>query len=372
MARKERTRRGFGSIRKLPSGRHQATYTGPDLVRHKAPQTFEAKEDAEGWLYAQRAAVTGEDWTPPAAKKPKAITVAEYADAWLADRDLKPRTRHHYRYLLDDHVLPTLGALPVKAVTPAAVRTWHAQLDTGPTAKVHAYALLKSILGTAVDDEMLATNPCRVRGASRVKRAREIHPATLDELATITEAMPERLRLLVPLSAWCALRFGEVTELRRRDLDLKRGVLHVRRGVVRAAGQVIVDTPKTAAGVRTVAIPPHLHPMVKRHLHDHAQIGLDGLLFYGVKGGQLAHSSLLWQFKRAAEAAGRDDLTPHALRHTGAVLAAQSGATLAELMARLGHATPDMAMRYQHAATGRDRVIAEALSRLVEPRVDSK
>jgi len=366
MTRKARTRRTFGAIRKLPSGRYQASYSGPDLVRHKAPQTFTARIDAEGWLHRQRRAVEGEDWTPPAAPKPRSVTVAGYADAWLSDRDIKPRTRHHYRYLLDRHILPTFGTMLVKAVSPAAVRAWHASLDTGPTARAHAYALLRSIMGTAVEDEIIPTNPCRIRSASTVKRARQIRPAGLDELTTITERMPERLRLLVLLSAWCALRFGEVAELRRRDVDLRRGVVRVRRGVVRAGGQVVVDTPKTAAGVRDVAIPPHLLPMVRQHLRDHAQIGPDGLLFYGVRGGQLAHSSLLWQFNLAAEAAGRDDLTPHALRHTGAVLAAQSGATLAELMSRLGHTTPTMAMAYQHASAERDLVIARALSELAE------
>lgn len=365
MARKARSaRRGFGAIRRLPSRRYQASYTGPDLVRHKAPQTFETREDAEGWLHRQRAAVNGEDWTPPARVKPKAVTVTDYADTWLRDRTLKPRTRQHYRYLLDRHILPTFRALPVKSLSPAAVRAWQARLDTGPTAKAHSYALLRSILSTAVDDELLATNPARIRGASQSKRAREIRPATLDELTTLTAAMPKRLQLLVPLSAWCALRFGEATELRRRDVELNRGVLHVRRGVVRVGGQVVVDTPKTAAGARTVAVPPHLLPMVRRHLLDHTQLGADGLLFYGRAGTQLPHSSLRWHFARAAEAAGRDDLTPHALRHTGAVLAAQSGATLAELMARLGHTTPAMAMRYQHASAERDLVIAQALSRL--------
>ena len=64
--------------------------------------------------------------------------------------------------------------------------------------------------------------------------------------------------------------------------------------------------------------------------------------------------------------AGRPDLRFHDLRHTGAVLAAQTGATLAELMGRLGHSTPGAAMRYQHAAADRDKAIAEALSRLAE------
>ncbi|MEO8329596.1 MAG: tyrosine-type recombinase/integrase, partial [Candidatus Nanopelagicales bacterium] len=66
----------------------------------------------------------------------------------------------------------------------------------------------------------------------------------------------------------------------------------------------------------------------------------------------------------ARHVAGRDDLRFHDLRHTGAVLAASTGATLAELMARLGHATPAMAMRYQHAAGERDREIAAQLSQL--------
>jgi integrase len=333
-------------------------------VRRTASDTFDTRGDAEGWLTDRRREIKGDDSVPPVVKKAAAITLERYANAWLMDRQLKPRTRTHYRWLLDSRVLPALGSVPVKSITPATIRTWHAGMDAAPTARAHAHGLLKSIMATAVEDEIIGANPCRIRGASKVKRAREIRPATLDELAVITEAMPARLQLLVPLTAWCALRFGEVTELRRKDIDLKRGVLHIRRGVVYNDGAFIVDTPKTVAGKRTVAIPPHLHAMITRHLHDHAQIGKEGLLFYGVKGGQLSHSSLLWQFNQAAERAGREDLTPHALRHTGAVLAAQSGATLKELMARLGHTTPDMAMRYQHASADRDLVIAHALSKL--------
>jgi integrase len=56
--------------------------------------------------------------------------------------------------------------------------------------------------------------------------------------------------------------------------------------------------------------------------------------------------------------AGRPDLRFHDLRHTGAVLAAATGASLAELMARLGHGTAAAALRYQHAAQDRDQTIA--------------
>jgi integrase len=67
---------------------------------------------------------------------------------------------------------------------------------------------------------------------------------------------------------------------------------------------------------------------------------------------------------KARAAAGRPDLRWHDLRHSGAVLAAATGASIAELMARLGHSTPTAAMRYQHAAQGRDREIAALLSKL--------
>ncbi len=362
---KHRTRRTFGAVRRLPSGRYQASFIGPDGVRHGAPHTFTAKIDADGWLSHQRVAVESDRWETP---KPRSrpLSLAVYAEDWLAGRDLKPNTRLHYRWALDLHILPVLGDALITGITPAMVRSWHADLHTGPTAKAHCYALLKSILATAVEEGLVSTTPCKIKGASKVVRSRDIRPATLAELHTLTDGMPERLQLLVPLAAWCALRFGEITELRRKDLDLRAGVLHIRRGVTRPGGHVTVDTPKTQASVRDVHIPPHILPAIRQHFRKHAQTGADGLLFYGGNGGHLAHASLLYHFQRASTAAGRPDLTPHALRHTGAVFAAQSGATLAELMARLGHTTPEMAMRYQHASAGRDKILAQQLSQLAE------
>jgi integrase len=195
----------------------------------------------------------------------------------------------------------------------------------------------------------------------------KVKPATLDELEALVVAMrPDRYKLMVLLASWCALRFGELAELRRSDIDLRSGVVRVRRAVARADGQVIVGTPKSDAGTRDVAIPPHLLPMVKDHLRNITG-GRKGLLFPAADGeSHLATSTLYKSFYRARAAAGRPDLRFHDMRHTGAVLAASTGATLAELMGRLGHSTPGAALRYQHAAQGRDRAIAEALSRLAE------
>jgi len=346
---------------------------GPDLVRHNAPTTFEAKIDGEEWLAARRREISVDDWQPPKARTTAILRT--YAETWVETRTtsngrpLRRKTRSHYAYLLRAHILPTFGDMQLKAITPAAVRHWFAALAATPTARAHAYTVLSSILKTAVEDGEITKTPCMIKGATKARQEREVRPATLDELEVMTEAMPERLRLLIPLSAWCALRFGETAELRRGDIDVKNGVVKIRRAVVRADREVYVDSPKSNAGSRDVHIPPHLIPMVKQHLRDHAQIGSDGLLFYAVRTGrQLSHSTLSYNFRRAREAAGRPDLTAHALRHTGAVLAAQSGATLKELMARLGHTTPQMAMRYQHASDERDRELAKRLSEIAKGR----
>lgn len=383
MARRK-ARRYFGNIRRLPSGRYQARYTGPDGRTYVArtpeggPLTFDTQGAAEAWLTLRHAELLRGAWLPPRTPPtaPTAPTLRAYANAWLAGRDVKPRTRAHYRKLLDAHILPALGHLPVDEIRPALVRAWHGELLPGrPTLRAHAYSLLNTIMHTAVADELVPSNPCRVRAAGSAKRARPIRPATVEELATIAAAMPKRLRLAVLLAAWCALRFGELAELRRRDVHLTKdsGVLRVRRGVVYVEGERVVDAPK-ADSKRDVAIPPHLLPFVREHLGEHAQIGPEGLLFYGADGRQLATSSLYGHYYPAREAAGRPDLRFHDLRHTGAVLAAATGATLAELMARLGHSTPSAALRYQHAAADRDRVIAEALSKLatVTPIEESK
>lgn len=252
----------------------------------------------------------------------------------------------------------------------------------------HAYSLLRTILNSAIDDELISINPCRIRRAGRSKRVKRIEPATLAELEVIAANMPEERRLTVLLAAWCTLRFGEITELRRQDVDLKRARVHIRRGVVSIDGERIADSPKTEAGARTISIPPHLLPLVQEHLARFTQPGQMGLLFFGRDGRQIAESTLLgrparrrrikgiWVNEsatglcRAREAAGRPDLRFHDLRHTSAVLAAQAGATLAELMNRLGHTTPAAAMIYQHAARDRDAEIARRLSEMVQGSAD--
>jgi integrase len=363
-------RRYFGSIRKLPSGRYQASYKGPDGSRHPAPTTFDSRQYADAWLAGVRTDIQRERWEPPntthVSDQGRVTDFGTYAASWLAGRDLSGSTRKLYRIILDNQILPAFEDVPLADISPAMVREWHAGLrtQTGPTQRARAYSLLRTILGTAVTDDVIPANPCRVRGAGSAKRARDIRPASLPELEALAAAMPPRYRLMVLLAAWCALRFGELAELRRSDIDVKNAIVHVRRGVVSTDGGLVVKGPKSEAGKRDVNIPPHLMPAVKAHLSGHVKASRDALVFPAVHGGHLNPASLRRAYHPAREAAGRPDLRFHDLRHTGAVLAAATGATLAELMARLGHSTVSAAMRYQHASADRDKVIAAALSEL--------
>jgi integrase len=354
-------------VRVLPSGRVQARYTGPDGLTHHGPTTFQTKGDARAWLAMRHAEIISGKWKPRTADA--TMTFSRYAATWMADRPLKPRTRYHYQQLLDQRLLPRFGAMRPAQITPDMVRAWHADMgDAAPTLRAHCYGLLRSILATAVHDELISANPCHIRGAGNSKRVHKVTTLTLAELAALVDAMPERYQPMTLLAAWCGLRFGELTELRRKDIDLTNGVIHVRRAVTRVAGKFVISTPKSDAGVRDVAIPPHLLPVLREHLSKNITGGREGLLFPAAHDPthHLAPASLYRVFYPARRAAGRPDLRWHDLRHTGAVLAASTGASLAELMARLGHSTPQAALKYQHASRGRDQEIAALLSKLAE------
>lgn len=360
-------RRGFGSIRRLASGRYQARCTGAGGRTVKAPHTFATKTAAEMWLTDHRRGLDA------ANADAEPVTFAEYAKDWLATRQsagrpIKDRTRVHYQGILDRELTPTFGDTLLGSITSADVRRWYAgALADKPTMRAHAYSLLRTIMATAVADEVITNSPCRIRGAGKAKRVTKIRPASITEVEAITAKMPARLQLAVTCSSWLALRLGETLELRRGDVDLDAGVVRVRRGLVRVGGKLAVDTPKSDAGIRDVAIPPHLVERFRQHLFEHVRPGGDALLFPSPAHPDRWHQSKeLYELYHVARAeAGRPDLRWHDLRHTGAVLAAATGATLAELMARLGHSTAEAALRYQHAAADRDRVIAENMSKLV-------
>lgn len=366
-----RQRRSFGWVRKLPSGRYQASYAA-DGERFLAPVTFDNKGDAGAWLDMRHAELLEYRWKPPAPPEPDTTTLRDYSARWLDSRrnrhgePLKPRTKALYRGLLDGCILPELGDYAVPEITPEMVDDWYDELlPDAPTRRAHAYTLLHSIMKSAATGRrrLIEVNPCMVEHATKADRASVTVPAEIAEVDAIAQAMPDRLKAAVLIAAWGGLRFGELTELRRQDVEVgeKRVVIHVRRAVVWLRGETIVQTPKSAAGVRSVNLPASLRRVVVDHLEHHTGPGKDALLFPALQGGHLNNSSLMKPYRKARAAAGRPDLRWHDLRHVAGTEAARAGATTRETMARLGHSTVEASMKYQHAASRRDEEIADRL-----------
>src|SRR5258708_15913357 len=157
-------KREFGTVRKLPSGRFQARYHGPDGSRYSARSadgralTFSASQYAAAWLSRVDADIQSGKWVSPDANivTAKVPTLAGYSETWLADRDLSESTRTLYAITLKNQIVPKLGEVRIDAITPALVREWHAGLrdprkpgkPLGPTPRAHAYSLLPTIPNT--------------------------------------------------------------------------------------------------------------------------------------------------------------------------------------------------------------------------------
>ncbi|WP_084124936.1 site-specific integrase [Demequina sp. NBRC 110054] len=265
-----------------------------------------------------------------------------------------------------------LTVAPTGRLSPAVVAAWQqagspqprpvrpARPDAGRTVTAQAYRLLHAILTTAVDDELLTSNPARIPGAGHVFHAERM-PLTASEVADLADAMPEHLRVAVLVAAWSGLRPGEVFALTRDDIDIDAGQLTVRRTMIEIPDQpVTFGPPKTAAGRRKVALPGLVTEALAEHLTTHPSRP-DALVFTTSTGNPVRSGARSVAMRTARNAIGRPDITWHHLRHTGATLAAQAGATQAELMHRIGHTSTRAASLYQHASQARDAYLAAAL-----------
>ena len=392
-----RRRRSWGAVEQLGSGRFRARMLAPDGRYVSAPMTFISRSDAAVWLDLQHADMVRGLWKAPRKSTGPACTVGEYVARWIEQHPkAKDSTKELYRGLLRGCIDTDLGKVNLGALTADAVRVWHYRLGRrlaadmaaererpaaagrvpssatvrdGRTRQAQAYRLLRAAMATAHGDGLIGEQPCRIAGAGtprpnadrRDLAERLLNPA---QVADVAAAMPLRYQALVLSAAWSGLRQGELLALTRADFDLGAAppVVRVRRRVRRNDdGTIDVDTPKSAASVRTVVLPGPLRDALVAHLSDFVAGGSAALVFATVNGTVPARSNLTEMLHRATMAAGVPRMRFHDLRHCAQVLAAESGATQAELMARMGHATPDAAQIYMHVRAGRDIVIADSL-----------
>jgi integrase len=365
-------RRRFGRIRQLRSGRWQARYKGPDGIDRPAPGTFVRKRDAQSWLVSKEAEILVGDWLDPDAGQ---VAFREYATGWVKERpNLRPRTQDLYGYLLRQHILPAFGHRSVASIREPRVRAWrHDLLESGVNAVTvaKAYRLLKAIFNTAVDDGLIRRNPCRTVGAGQ-ERSAERPVLTVEQVGRLAEAIGDRYKALVLLATFASLRWGELAALTRRNVDLDACTVRVVSSLTETdSGTLLPGMPKSAAGRRTIQLPLLIVSALRYHLDRYAQPGDDGLVFVSPRGARLRRSN----FRRrvwlpALAKASLPEIHFHDLRHTGNILTATAGASLRELMARMGHASTRAALVYLHDTNERQRAIAAAVNDLARNELD--
>ncbi len=217
---------------------------------------------------------------------------------------------------------------------------------------------------------MIRRNPCRIKGAGQEKSP-ERPVLTIRQVFALAAAIEPRYRALVLLAVFASLRWGELAALRRGHIDLASGTLRVALSVVELVdGSLVTGPPKSEAGKRLVTLPPFLLPEIETHLDQFTAPDNDSLVFVGPKNGPLRRSNFSGIWRSATESAGLTSFHFHDLRHTGNHIAAATGASLRELMGRMGHSTTRAALIYQHRTTERDRLIASVISQLVETELD--
>ncbi|WP_280471420.1 tyrosine-type recombinase/integrase [Nocardia cyriacigeorgica] len=356
-------RRRFGNIRKLPSGKYQASFVGPSGKRQNAPQTFRTRTDADRWLVAVEADISRGTWLDEGAGRQR---FEDYAKAYLrVNPDVGLRweetclrnMRLHMQELLD---------MPLIAITPGVVRDWYGKVIDGPggrTSIAQSYRFLSTVMNCAARERIIPANPCQIRGAG-ADRAKERPIATPAMIDALVDAITPRHRAAVLLAAWCEIRRGELCGLRTDCVDLERGIVWVFKNRVELLESPVAfdKDPKTSAGTRPIAVPPHVVPYLRVHRKKWAG---EERFFVSRDGSPIRGNTISQAFNRAKKKVGFEG-SFHDLRHTGQSLAAASGATLADLKKRAGHSSDQAASRYLHSVEGRDREIAQRLSDLAK------
>lgn len=363
-------------------------YTGPDLKRHSLQADTE--QDVLALYYADQAAIENGTWVSPSKRRSRARSNALTLRAWIDEYLLglqraidAPRasTIQKRAEVLENRVLKPVGDgadvedlvrlanLPLDTITKADCRRWwDAMLDTYPESRDRsrkAYSILRSVFAEAVERELIAENPCTIKGAGAKAARVRLDPLPEDwEVKAIINGITPRYQLLTCLILAHGLRIGEALGLEVGDVHLSRDtppplrptyVIDVRQSLVRVTrdGRSVMQMhpPKTAAGTRTVPFLRSFEHLITEHQpHLTGSVEVDyelsptckgrqdfHLLTTTEKGNPVTDTSYRSRFNRAAARAGcQPGIHPHSGRKFLITRLAEQGAHLKEIGTILG------------------------------------
>lgn len=375
------TRRSFGYIRRLPSKKFQASYVGLDGARINAPITFLTRGDASAWLAGEETKLSKGEWqNVSASHKSSTAQFESYVERHInlqTNSDgslLRESTKNLYRRLLRVNLRHFHGK-SLDSITAGEISEWWAQtISSGKkTTASKAYKLLSAALKRAVGEKIINSNPCMVKGAQSAITGKKIEIPTHEEVGLIAKYINPRYSKMILLMAFGGFRFGEITELRRKDV--KRTSIEGRRAykfiVERAVTLVgtedgarfhLVGKPKSVAGNREVVVTSMLTKMIDEILSD-VPLSPESLLFPAATGfnSHLRHDVFMNSWRPALRKAGLEGkYSPHCLRHFAGSHLHLAGANIPELKEWLGDKSTAAVMRYIHS-TGRTDKLADKM-----------
>jgi integrase len=351
-------RRHFGSVRKLPSGRWQASWWH-EGSRHVATDTFAMKADALSYLSTVEADISrGVNIDPRAGR----ITVRELAEEWFSSNPGKRRgSLQRDEAILRLHVLPDLGRKQVSSVTKVEVqnlvRTWSA--ERAPRTVRRQYDVLRAVFAYAVATDRIGRSPCR---SIKLPQPEALDRPSLSpaDIARLAAATPAPLRPMIWIGGVLGLRWGEVAGLQAGAIDFERRELVVARQLGRDR---TLGPPKSSAGHRSMTVPETLCAILAEHVSLFCRSGPDSLLFTSESGRALDYTR--WRrrvWMPATVSAGLVGAGFHDLRRAAATFLVTEGVDVKTAQTRLGHSDPRLTLGiYARASSQADRGAADRL-----------
>lgn len=339
-------RRHFGSVRKLPSGRWQASYWHQGS-RHTAPSTFPTKTDALLWLSGVETDINRGQWLDPAGGL---VSFRDYAERWRAIQVHRASTAAQIETNLRLHVYPRLGDRPLARIRPTDLQAFIKDLSSGPRPLAPAtvevvFAWTATIFKAALEDGLIAKSPCRKIGRPEVEQGR-VQPLPVQTVEALIDAVPARYRALIVLGAGTGVRLGEALGLTNdRVIWLARQV-EINRQLVRITGGEPVFGPvkDKKNRPRTIPLPQVVVDALAAHVREFG-LGPEELLFTGPRGGPVRRTTFSDMWRAAAGPLGiplGDGY--HQLRHFYASVLIRSGESVKTVQERLGHASAKMTL----------------------------
>ncbi|MEV5954847.1 site-specific integrase [Streptomyces sp. NPDC051987] len=357
--------------------RYRARYVGPDGSEKSKSFPDGKKRLAEKWLSAIETDMTRGQYTDPQSVR---ITFQQYAEKWLDTKTSSPMTRKELGRRLRLHVYPALGSRPIGTFRPEHIRELVAGLEAKPGVSAayarNIFADVQSVLSAAVDDTLLARNPCSARTVRRPKAdPSRVVPWAPAQVFAVRAALLERYRAMVDVGAGCGLRQGEVFGLAEDAIDADGRTLHVVRQIKHVEGHPVFALPK-GGKKRDVPLPDHVAEMLRAHMDAYKPVEItlpwdvpEGpkvsarLIFTAEQGGMvwrsnfngkewkpaLAVAGLIPEADRNGKYDSAREHGMHALRHFYASALLDAGENIKAVSEYMGHADPAMTLRvYAH------------------------